>query len=378
MAGIYVHIPFCRQACTYCDFHFSTVLRNKGAMSEAIAREVALRQGFFPKDQVLDSLYFGGGTPSVLSEGELGSIFEAVHRHFTLKPGAEVTLEANPEDVTDANVKVWLDLGVNRLSLGVQSFFDEDLQWMNRRHGQLEAAMAVRTAQELGLRNLSVDLIFGLPGSSMGNWEANLIGATVLQVPHLSVYSLTVSERTALAHQVKTEQVTLPADEAYGEQFRTAHERLTALGYEHYELSSYAQPGQRAVHNSSYWAGEPYLGLGPSAHGYDGQQRYWNHAHNHRYQQAIGAGERPEADRETLSPQDRYHEYLITHLRHSRGIDPAHIEQALQPGWQVRFQPLLTQLQQRGLLTQRQGRYVLSLEGWMISDQVIGEFFVGD
>jgi len=376
LAGIYVHIPFCRKACTYCDFHFSTVLRHKGEMATAIAREVTLRQDFFSSSRPLQSLYLGGGTPSVLSEGELGEIFGAVQRHFHFEAGAEITLEANPEDVTPEALRQWRALGVNRLSLGTQSFFADDLRWMNRAHSPEQAEGAVKQAQDAGFERLTIDLIFGLPGSTLPRWEANLAQALALAVPHLSVYSLTVEERTALAHQLRKEQVQLPAEEAYAAQFRRAHERLTAAGYAHYELSSYAQPGWQAVHNSAYWEGEPYLGLGPSAHGYDGEQRYWNLAHHPRYLRAIAEARLPEEDREALMPRDRYHEYLMTHLRHSRGLDPQHLEAHLLPGWTDRFQRRLGQLQQQGLLLDRGGRYVLSLEGWMVCDQVIGEFFM--
>ncbi|MEM9987056.1 MAG: radical SAM family heme chaperone HemW, partial [Bacteroidota bacterium] len=326
MPGIYVHIPFCRHACTYCDFHFSTKLSRKGDMVSAIVQELALRKGFLPPPLPLTSLYLGGGTPSVLEPAELAQLYRAIHRGYDFAAEAEFTLEVNPEDVNSQRLAQWKRLGINRLSVGIQSFFEDDLSWMNRKHSPAQAKEAVSLAKQMGFERISLDLIFGLPNQDDQRWQANVEQAIALDVGHLSLYSLTVSEKTALAHQVSQGMLSLPADETYGRQYRWASDFLRAAGYDHYELSSFAKPGQRAVHNSSYWAGEPYLGLGPSAHGYDGQFRYWNYAHNQRFLKAIAQAQIPEADREELSALDRYHDYLITHLRHERGIDPAWIE----------------------------------------------------
>ena len=376
MAGLYLHIPFCRRACVYCDFHFVTSLKRKPELIAAMQQELTLRhrQGQMPAS--LDSLYLGGGTPSVLTEAELAALLDTVHQHGTLAAGAEVTLEANPDDIDAERLRAWQRLGINRLSIGTQSFFADDLRWMNRSHAPEQAIRAVRLAQDLGYRAITIDLIFGLPGSDDARWAHNLDQALALEVPHLSVYALTLEEKTAFAHQVKTGQVALLPEAAYEGQFLAAHERLTAAGYEHYELSNYARPGRRAVHNSSYWQGAPYLGIGPSAHGYDGQQRYWNHAHNHRYLQAIAAGQLPEAERETLSQRDRYHEYLMTHLRHSQGIDPAWIEQQFVPDWWQRFALPLAHWQQQGWVQAHQGRLQLTTQGWLISDHLISDLFL--
>lgn len=376
MAGIYIHIPFCRHACTYCDFHFSTVLRGKRIMAQAIAKELEIKADFLPQKENLDSLYFGGGTPSVLDETELRWVFEAVHRQFSFREGAEITLEANPEDITDEQVAIWKGLGINRLSIGVQSFFADDLEWMNRQHSPDQARQAVEIARKAGIDLISVDLIFGLPYSTPERWAANVNQALGLGVQHLSFYSLTVEEKTALAHQVKKGKIELPKEESYSEQYLFAHHRLQDAGFEHYEVSNYALPGFRAVHNSSYWEGQPYLGIGPSAHGYDGKVRYWNHAHNVRYLDDVNAGKYPEADREMLSPEDLYHDYLLTHLRHIKGIDVAHIEQKWVPDWREHFGEKVHELKGQHMLIQDGDTLRMTPEGWMVSDHVIGEFFL--
>lgn len=360
----------------YCDFHFVTSLKRKPELVQAISQEIELRRDFFDQSTSLQSIYLGGGTPSVLSERELAQLLSGVHRHFAVAEGTEITLEANPDDIDVDTLRAWQRLGINRLSIGTQSFFADDLRWMNRSHAPEQAVRSVKLAQDRGYEAITIDLIFGLPGSTPKRWEYNLSQALSLEVPHLSVYALTLEEKTAFAHQVKTGKIELLGEEAYEAQFLRAHERLTAAGYEHYELSNYARAGWRARHNSSYWEGVPYLGLGPSAHGYDGNHRYWNHANNYRYQQAVQQGHWPEAERETLTRRDRYHEYLMTHLRHSKGIDPTYITENFLPDWWQRYALLLSQFQQRGLMLSRKGRLCLTPRGWLVSDQVIGDLFM--
>jgi len=360
----------------YCDFHFVTSLRRKPELVQAIAQEITLRRDFLGEKVSLQSIYLGGGTPSVLTEAELGHLLNRVHQHFGVAEGAEITLEANPDDIDADALRAWQGLGINRLSIGTQSFFVDDLRWMNRSHAPEQAIGSVKLAQDLGFEAITIDLIFGLPGSTPDRWEYNLTQALALEVPHLSVYALTLEEKTAFAHQVKTGQIALLEEDAYAAQFLRAHERLTSAGYEHYELSNYARPGWEARHNSSYWEGTPYLGIGPSAHGYDGTFRYWNLANNHRYQQAVQQGHWPEAEREALTLRDRYHEYLMTHLRHRKGIDPAYLTQTYVPDWWQRYALSLSQFQQRGLMLNHEGRLCLTPQGWLVSDQVIGDLFM--
>jgi len=328
MPGIYLHIPFCKQACHYCNFHFSTSLKHKSEMVQAMLKELELRQDYLA-DKALSSIYFGGGTPSLLSEGELMQFFEQIHKYFTIKPGAEITLEANPDDLTKEKIAALRRTPVNRLSIGIQSFFEEDLRFFNRAHSAREARDCLEEALAAGFANLTIDLIYGSPTTSSAHWEENLNMAFGYGIPHLSCYALTVEERTALSHFIKSGKAP-PVDEE-----RTAHEfdmlvaAMRAHGYIQYEISNFAKPGHFAVHNSSYWKGEPYLGLGPSAHSYNGESRQWNVANNARYLRAFLAlpGFRNLAslppgsfEIEYLTPADRYNEYVMTGLRTIWGV----------------------------------------------------------
>jgi oxygen-independent coproporphyrinogen III oxidase len=375
MPGIYLHIPYCRQACTYCDFHFLTNLKQQRAMVEALKQEAALRREFFFPGQLLDTLYLGGGTPSVLTPEELTGLFAGLETHFSFAAGHERTLEANPDDLHPAYLQQLRALGVNRLSLGIQSFLPADLTRMNRSHTAAQALACVPAARAAGFDNFSLDLIFGLPGRRLDEWEANLQQAIDLRPVHLSLYALTVEPRTALAHQVKTGLLSLPEDESYEAQFLLAHDLLTAAGYDHYELSSYALPGYRSRHNGSYWTGEPYLGLGPSAHGFDGERRYWNAPQNHHYLQALRQGQLPPREIETLSPRDRYHEYVMTGLRTARGIALEQL-QGWVPDWEAQFGAVAGRWVVQGWAIWENGWLRLSPAGWLRSDGLIAELFL--
>ena len=257
MAGIYVHIPFCRQACTYCDFHFSTNLSRKSDLADAIAQEATLQTGFFPENTPIETVYFGGGTPSLLEPSEFRTIVQSIKNHLGWSQQGEFTVECNPDDLDEAKLRGLRKLGVNRLSIGVQSFIDRDLKLMGRYHNALEAFHSIQRAQQAGFRNLTVDLIYGIPGLTHNEWRANVQTLVNSGVPHVSAYALTVEDKTALAHQVARDQVAMPRDEVYTSQFFTLIDMLTAAGYEHYELSNFALPGYRSQHNSAYWEGVP-------------------------------------------------------------------------------------------------------------------------
>ncbi|MEM6344877.1 MAG: radical SAM family heme chaperone HemW [Bacteroidota bacterium] len=374
--GIYVHIPYCRQACVYCDFHFMTNLRNKAEMLEAMAWEAKEHRNFFGGQFPLGTLYFGGGTPSVLSPEELETFLVVLRENYTFAEGVEVTLEANPDDLDLHYLQAIRALGINRLSIGVQSFRAADLQWMNRSHTAEQALSCITDAQKTGFDNISIDLIFGLPDSDISIWQSQLEQAAALGVTHLSLYALTVEERTALAHQVKQGQTRIPDDPLFTEQFLFAHEKLEAAGYEHYELSNYAKPGYRSQHNSAYWQGKPYLGIGPSAHSFDGQTRHWNIAHNQKYIQAFREAASPIAESETLSVKDRYHEYIMTQVRKKEGIDMQHIEAEFVTNWQALFGPYIGELMAEGLMTRKENWLALTPLGWMLSDEITRELFV--
>lgn len=325
MSGIYLHIPFCRKACHYCDFHFSTSLKKKTDMVHALMRELELRKDELPSDLPLDTIYFGGGTPSVLDREELLSILEQIYRHFKISSQPEITLEANPDDLGLSTLRDLKSAGVNRLSIGVQSFFEEDLVLMNRSHNSEQAKQALEDAMTL-FDNVSLDLIYGIPGLSMERWDQNLETAIRLRVPHISSYALTVEPRTALSRFVAKGVIAAPDDEEAQSHFLHMVQKLENHGFVHYEISNFGLPGFFSRNNTAYWLGKPYLGIGPSAHSYDGQQRSWNLANNPLYIKAISQGELP-LERERLSTTDRYNEYVMTGLRTIWGVSAVEIEE---------------------------------------------------
>lgn len=375
MPRLYIHIPFCRKACVYCDFHFSTSLKMKGEMVEAICREIGARKDFFEKKTELESIYFGGGTPSVLSIEEISAVFAEISRHFPIAPHAEITLEANPDDLSGDYLAALSQSPINRLSIGIQSFDEGALRWMNRSHDARQAIEAVETARKRGFENLTGDLILGIPGQSQEAWEANLGQFVRWRLPHLSVYALSVEEKTALAYQVKTGKTKLAPDQLYERQFLQTHQVLTEAGYEHYELSNYALPGFRSRHNSSYWNFEPYLGIGPSAHSFDGKERSWNISNNAIYLKKIRAGLSPLAEKESLSTEDRYHEYLMTQLRKKEGISLTYIKEHFYPDWEKDFEIELAKWLGSGHLIKNKGFIRCTPGGWMVSDDIISDFF---
>lgn len=324
MAGIYLHIPFCKKACIYCDFHFSTNTAQKSTLVSSLLKELDNRKDYLP-ETLLSSVYFGGGTPSLLSEQELNSIMERIHRLFRLSPDAEITLEANPDDLDKAKLNILKKTGINRLSVGIQSFRDQDLEFMNRSHTAAEAERSVKLAQDMGLENISIDLIYALPNLSDEAWKQNMLRAIALEVPHISAYSLTVEEKTVLSHKIKKGELSPVADEMALRHFQQLG-HLHEAGYQQYEVSNLAKAGCEAVHNSNYWAGEAYLGIGPSAHSFNRMSRQWNVANNALYIKGMTQGA-PHFEREDLSEKDQYNEWVMTQLRKQKGLAIADIEQ---------------------------------------------------
>ena len=341
MPGIYLHIPFCRQACHYCNFHFSTSLKYREEMVEAMLMELELRKDYLV-DRELDSIYFGGGTPSLLTEGELMRFFEKIGKYFTIRPDAEITLEANPDDLTREKIAALRRTPVNRLSIGVQSFFEEDLRFFNRAHNAREARACLEQALAAGFNNLTIDLIYGSPTTSHAHWEENLKTTFLYGIPHVSCYALTVEERTALAHFIKAGKVKPVDEEHAARQFEMLVAAMRAEGYVQYEISNFARPGHFAVHNSSYWKGEPYLGIGPSAHSYNGESRQWNVANNAKYLRALKDVKDAENLASTLfgieylTPADRYNEYVMTGLRTIWGVSLERLRE-MGPGYEAHF-----------------------------------------
>lgn len=375
MAGIYVHIPYCRKACTYCDFHFSTQLGGRAAMVRALAKEVVLQRRAFDGSLHISTLYFGGGTPSVLTQADWKSLLSVLYLEFDINPKAEVTVECNPDDLTPEYLEMLQGLGVNRLSIGVQSFREQDLKLMNRSHNAEQARQSIQWAQEAGFENLTVDLIYGIPGLSESDWQANLDQLFALKVPHISAYALTVEEKTALAHQVKKGQVEMPEDETYEAHFYQLINRLEAAGYEHYELSNFAQPGHRSRHNSAYWTGAPYWGIGPSAHSYHHPVRSWNVSNNAKYIKRIESGKLPIKERETLSAKDQINEYLMTQLRLAAGIDLKHLREKLGFDLEVERQEDIEMNLKMGWMEKAEGHLRLTRSGKLLSNSLISDLF---
>ena len=375
MPGLYLHIPFCKQACHYCDFHFSTSLALKGRLVEAIAAEIALRKDYLGPRPVIDTVYFGGGTPSLLTASELNELFATIATHFDLAPGAEITLEANPDDLTPAKLAELARSPINRLSIGLQSFHEPHLRLMNRAHTAHESATAVLRAQDAGFENISIDLIYGIPAPGHHIWEADLANALALNVPHISAYSLTIEPGTAFENWQRKGRFAAPPDEFVATQFELLLKALRGAGYEQYEISSFCQPGHESRHNSAYWAGVPYLGLGPSAHSFDGQNRLATIANNPQYVAAVlERGEVP-ATLDELTPRDRANEYLLTTLRTSRGASLAHLRDALGHDLRLAHAPYLAHLAAHGWAEIDHETLRLTDKGKLLADQITLELF---
>jgi len=316
MSGIYIHIPFCKQACYYCDFHFSTSLKKKPELLDAICKELILRKDELKSE--VQTIYFGGGTPSLLTSEELQQIFDTIYENYAVSKNPEITLEANPDDLSKDLLIQLSKSPINRLSIGVQSFFEEDLKLMNRAHNASEALECIKDAMHY-FNNSSIDLIYGIPGLSNKRWEENLKIATSLKVPHLSCYALTVEPKTALETFIKKGIVPPVDDVSAARHYKMLLKITEKEGYENYEFSNFGKPGFHSQNNTAYWQGKPYLGIGPSAHSYDGDTRSWNISNNAKYIKSIEAGELP-LEREILSETDKYNEYIMTGLRTKWGV----------------------------------------------------------
>jgi len=319
LAGIYIHIPFCRQACHYCDFHFSTNLTRMPEMVKAICKELDLQKDYLQGD-VVDSIYFGGGTPSLLGQADVEKFLSVVYHLFPVKDGAEITLEANPDDLSAQKLAELKTAGINRLSIGIQSFADQHLQWMNRLHTAEESFMCIQNARKAGFDNISIDLIYAVPATAHKTWEKDLATAVDLKPEHISAYCLTIEESTAFGNWVKKGKMQDIDEEYAAQQFEILMETLTAAGYQQYEISNFCLPGYHSRHNSNYWKKGKYLGIGPSAHSYDGESRQFNVTNNTKYLNAL-AENRLQHIYEMLEPHDQVNEYIMTSLRTQWGCD---------------------------------------------------------
>ncbi|MFS4493251.1 radical SAM family heme chaperone HemW [Maribacter sp. 2308TA10-17] len=317
MAGIYIHIPFCKQACHYCDFHFSTSMGKKEAMVSALRKELELRKDEF-KDEPVETIYFGGGTPSVLTSEEINSIIQSVYENYKVSENPEITLEANPDDLSKNQIIELSKSPINRLSIGIQSFYEEDLKLMNRAHNAQEAKNCIREATK-HFDNISIDLIYGIPEMTNERWIQNIEKALSFGVPHISSYALTVEPKTALASFIQKGLIKNVEDEVAQEHFNILLEKMEAAGFESYEISNFGKPGYFSKNNTAYWQQKKYIGIGPSAHSYDGERRGWNINNNPKYIKSLEKNQLP-IEIETLSTTDKYNEYLMTGLRTIWGV----------------------------------------------------------
>lgn len=376
MAGIYIHIPFCKKACTYCDFHFTTSTKYLNEMVEAICKEIILKKNRLAQQQI-GSIYFGGGTPSVLPTAALQQILATIEKHFSISSDAEITIETNPDDLTAPKIAELRKLPVNRFSIGTQSFFNEDLVWMNRAHNAQEATDCIKRSQDAGFENLTIDLIYGYPLLTNEKWKTNIQTAIALQVPHLSAYSLTVEPKTALAHAIEKGNQPDVNDEQSAEQFMMLIDTVTANGFEHYEISNYSLPGKYAVHNTNYWKGVPYLGIGPSAHGFDGHDRYINIANNAKYMESLFKGELPETI-EQLSSTDKFNEYVMTSLRTMWGLNLEKVASDFGKNYVDQIQKLMKNFVADGQLLNEGNVIKLSNKGKLFADGIAAALFMDE
>lgn len=377
MAGIYIHIPFCKKACHYCDFHFSTSLKYKEAFIEALLKEIDLTRDYLLQENslpLIETVYFGGGTPSLLNKRDLDRIFDELNTFYQISPVAEITLEANPDDLTGKKLKELSLSPINRLSIGIQSFFERDLVFMNRAHNAEQAHRCIREAKEAGFDNITIDLIYGTPGLSDADWIENLHTAFSYGIPHISCYCLTVEEKTALAHFIKKKQVPELNDEQSLRQFQLLMDEMTAHGYEQYEISNFSKPGFYSKHNSNYWKNASYLGLGPSAHSYDGNSRQWNIANNQEYIRSLQIDKIP-CESEELSVKDRFNEYMMTSLRTSWGIDAEYLRKAFGEPFARHFSAAIQTFLETGELIRENTIVKLTQRGKFIADKISAILF---
>lgn len=385
--GIYLHIPFCKQACHYCNYHFSTTLKKKGDLVQALCKELILR-----KDElqgIVETIYFGGGTPSLLSVEELEQIFDTIHANYTVSDNPEITLEANPDDLVEAmsaesessgraesrpTFEDYKRLGINRLSIGTQSFFEADLQWMNRAHNASEALECILEAKK-HFDNITIDLIYGIPEMSVERWKENLEKAFSLGVPHLSCYALTVEPKTALEKFIETGKTPPVGDDLSQQHHEVLIEMTEKAGYDNYEFSNFGKPGYYSRNNTAYWEGKPYLGIGPSAHSYDGVGRSWNVENNTLYIKSLAEGKLP-SEGEILSEEDRYNEYVMTRLRTQSGVSLEIVERDFGRKY---LNYMLSQAKvalESGNLELKNNYLVVTKKGKFLTDGLAGDLFM--
>lgn len=373
MAGLYIHIPFCKQACHYCDFHFSTNLQRKHELIQALCQEMVLQQSYLGIKE-LHTVYFGGGTPSILSSEEFSLLLETIRHNFTIIPHAEITVEANPDDLSPEKLRLLQQAGVNRLSIGIQTFDDDILRFLNRAHDGNMAETCVQGARSAGFTNLNVDIIYAIPGQSVAMLEESLDRTLSLNPEHISAYALTIEEKTVFGNWAAKGKITPLADDETAFRMEWLIKKLSDAGYEHYEVSNFCKPGLYSRHNSSYWNGEPYLGIGPGAHSYNGASRQYNVSNNHHYLRALQQNIIP-CEIETLTATDIINEYLLISLRTSRGCNLAKLKNDMQFDLLQRHGRYLEDLFDKKLAVLEKDTLKLTSRGLLLADQIVADLF---
>ena len=375
MSGIYIHIPFCKQACNYCDFHFSTSLKLKSSLIDSVLAEIDLRFSYL-ENKNIETIYFGGGTPSLLSEKELFLILEKLYKNYKISSNAEITLEANPDDLSIEKLKELKRLEINRLSIGLQSFNNEELIWMNRAHTATESEASVKRAQDKGFENISIDLIYGSKFSNLTNWKKTLDKAIALDVKHISSYNLTIEDKTKLGHDVKVKKEIAIDDEKSSELFLEMIDRLEKNNFIQYEISNFGKENYFSNHNSNYWKGIEYIGYGPSAHSFDGVSRQWNISNNSLYIKNVTDKNEAYFEKEILSESDQFNEYILTSLRTIWGIDVAILNSKFNSEILNVFNEKIETYILTDMVTFNKNKYVLTSNGKLFADKIASELFV--
>ena len=374
MAGIYLHIPFCRKRCHYCDFYKSTDLSQKARLLEGLRKELESRASELASEDI-NTIYLGGGTPSVLLIDELKDILQTIRQNYKVAPDAEITMEANPDDLSQAILSALREVGFNRLSMGIQSFSESDLKLMNRRHGVMQAVQSVKWAKTAGFANISIDLIYGLPNQTLEEWERNVRIAVELDVQHISAYNLTYHEGTVFYDRLKKGILKELPDELSLQQFELLISILKDAGFEHYEISNFCKPGLYSRHNSSYWKIKKYLGIGPSAHSFDLVTRRWNVSSVSGYLDGV-ENNKPYSESEILTEQDRFNDYIITGLRTIWGISKELIRAEFSDRYLAHFLKIRDKYLSSGHVIENSGIVCLSPVGLFISDQIMADFMI--
>ena len=374
MASIYIHIPYCKQQCTYCNFHFRIAQNDKKEMLKSIEKEIKMRKTYLNGAEI-SSVYFGGGTPSILNKGEIQSLIHTIYNNFKIHTDAELTLECNPDDLDKNKLLELKKIGINRLSIGIQSFDDADLKFMNRSHNAKEALSCIRSAKESGFKNITIDLIYGLPNQTNKNWKKNLTQMLKLDIQHFSAYSLAVEPKTKLKHLIDKNIITPLDDTITVEHFNTLVEIANQNNFVHYEISNFGREGFFSKHNSAYWKNDHYLGVGPSAHSYNGISRQWNISSNKHYIHKVNEDD-SYFEVEELSNNQQYNEYIFTALRTIWGVDLEYINNQFGSKSLIYFKKQVISWENKGKIKQTKNTYTLTKHGKVYADAIASDLFI--